>query len=121
MVSTTLRPDILLVSNSTKKVIIMELTVSWEDHLGEAHERKRTKYEHLVINCREQGSKARCMPIEAGCRGFVGHSVHRALGVMGITGGARSRAIAKAAEIIIISCANGFDHKPKRVLDTLKF
>ena len=79
----------------------MELTVPWEDRLGEAHESKRTKYEHLVINCRKQGWKARCMPIKVGCRGFVGHSVHRALGVLGITGGVRSRAnknITEAAE-----------------------
>ena len=33
------------------------------------------------------------MPIEVGCRGFVAHSLHRALSVLGITGGARSRAI----------------------------
>ena len=45
---TTLRPDILLVSESTKNIIIMELTVPWEDCFEEAHERKRTKYEHLA-------------------------------------------------------------------------
>ena len=44
---TTLRPNILLVSESTKN-IIMELSVPWEDRLEEAHERKRTKYEHLA-------------------------------------------------------------------------
>ena len=51
IVSTTLRPDILLVSEITKNIAIMELTVPWEDHLGEAHKRKRTKSEHLVIIC----------------------------------------------------------------------
>lgn len=61
-----MRPDITLVSESTKNIIIMELTVPWEDRLGEAHERKMTKYEQLVTDCRAQGWKARCMPIEVG-------------------------------------------------------
>ena len=47
IVRTTLRPNILLVSESTKN-IIMELSVPWEDRLEEAHERKRTKYDHLA-------------------------------------------------------------------------
>ena len=95
---TTLRPDILQVSESTKNIIIMELTVPWEDRLEEAHERKKTKYEHLVIDCRMQGWKLRCMPIEVGCRGFVGQFFHRALGVLGITGGVKSRTIKNFTE-----------------------
>ena len=98
IVSSGLRPDILLVSESTKNIIIMELTVPWEDRLGEANERKRTKYEHLVIDCRAKGWKARCMPIEVGSRGFVGHSLHKALSALGITGTARSRAIKNITE-----------------------
>ena len=33
------------------------------------------------------------MPIKVGCKGFVGKLLHRALGVLGITGEVRSRAI----------------------------
>lgn len=51
--------------------------------------RKRTKYDHLVSKCLEQGCKVRWLLIEVGCRGLVEHSHHRALGVLGITGGAR--------------------------------
>ena len=57
-----------------------------------------SKYEHLVINCCMQGWKVTCMPIEVGCRGFVGQFLHRALGVMGITGGVRSRNIKNITE-----------------------
>ncbi len=60
---TTLRPDILLVSEVTRNIVMLELTVLWEDHLEEAHERKKMKYEELVIDCRKQGWKARRMPI----------------------------------------------------------
>ena len=71
-----MRPDIHLVSEATKNILIMELM--GEDSLWEAHERKRTKY-NLVISCQEQGWKVRCMSIEVGSRGFVGQSFHRAL------------------------------------------
>ena len=98
IVRSTLRPDIVLVSESTKNIVIMELTVPWEDRLGEAHERKRTKYEQLIIDCRAQGWKAKCMPIEVGSRGFVGHSLHKALSALGITGVERSRAIKNTTE-----------------------
>ncbi|RXN04565.1 reverse transcriptase [Labeo rohita] len=93
IVRTTMRPDIILVSESTNNIIIMELTVPWGDRLGEAHERKMTKYEHLVADCRAQGWKASCMPIEVGCRGFVGRSLHKAFTALGIAGTTRSRAI----------------------------
>ena len=35
---TTLRPDIVLVSESTKQAVLLELTVPWEDRLEEAFE-----------------------------------------------------------------------------------
>ncbi len=98
IVRTTLRPDILLVSEEMKNIILMELTVPWEDHLDEAHERKRTKYEELVIDCRKQGWKARCMLIEVGCRGFVGQSLYKTLSVLGITGAERRRAMKNITE-----------------------
>ena len=42
IVTTTLRPDILLVSEVTKNTVMLELTVQWEDRLEKAHERKKT-------------------------------------------------------------------------------
>uniref|UniRef100_A0A3B1JAJ2 Reverse transcriptase domain-containing protein n=1 Tax=Astyanax mexicanus TaxID=7994 RepID=A0A3B1JAJ2_ASTMX len=98
IVATTLRPDILLVSEETKNILLIELTVPWEDRLDEAHERKRTKYEELVIDCRKQGWKAKCMPIEVGCRGFAGQSLYKTLSALGITGMERRRAIKKIME-----------------------
>ena len=64
--------------------------------MEDASEKKRTKYEHLVIDCHMQGWKVKCMPIEVGCKGR--QLLHRALGVMGITGGVRSRAIKDITE-----------------------
>ncbi|KAI2644199.1 Renalase [Labeo rohita] len=39
--STTLRPDMVLTSESTKQVVLLELTVPWEDRIEEAFERKK--------------------------------------------------------------------------------
>ncbi|XP_077083545.1 uncharacterized protein LOC143736754 isoform X1 [Siphateles boraxobius] len=75
VVKTSLRPDIILVSDATKNVVMLELTVPWEERMEEAFERKKGKYQDLVSNCHEQGSKARCLPVEVGCRGFAGQSL----------------------------------------------
>ena len=60
--------------------------------MEEAFEHKREKYEGLVSNCHRQGWKARCLPVEVGCRGLVGQLLCRAYTVLGITG-KRRRAI----------------------------
>lgn len=48
---TTLRPDIILVSEARKNVVIMELTVPWEGCMEEAFECKRGNYDSLVSDC----------------------------------------------------------------------
>lgn len=95
---TTLRPDILLVSEASKNIVMLELTVLWEDRLEEAHERKRNKYEELVINCRKQGLKAKCMPIKVACIGFVGQLLYKSLSALGITGMERRKAMKNITE-----------------------
>ncbi|RXN21104.1 reverse transcriptase [Labeo rohita] len=99
--STTLRPDMVLTSESTKQVVLLELTVPWEDRIEEAFERKKAKYLDLVEDCRRKGWRARCEPIEVGCRGFPGQSLHRSLRLLGIRGAQERKAtrnICEAAE-----------------------
>ena len=45
---TTLWPDLIIISNNTKKIIMWELSVSWEDNIILANERKREKSQELV-------------------------------------------------------------------------
>ncbi|XP_077372334.1 uncharacterized protein LOC144033646 [Festucalex cinctus] len=90
---TTLRPDIVLVSETTRQVVLLELTVPWEDRMEEAFERKRAKYEELAGECRSRGWKTRCTPIEVGCRGFAGQSLVWALKMLGVKGLHNRRAI----------------------------
>lgn len=98
IVTTTLRPDIVLLSESTKQVVLLELTVPWEDRLEEAFERKLAKYEGLVSECRQAGWRARCLPIEVGSRGFAARSLCRAFSLLGIDGVRRRRAIYNTTE-----------------------
>ena len=95
---TNLRPDMVLWSPSAKTIVIIELTVPWEERCNEANERKRAKYQHLVDGCREQGWHAFCYPVEIGCRGFPAQSSWHMFAALGITGQRRRSAIQKMAQ-----------------------
>lgn len=95
---TPLRPDMVLISGAAKKVVLLELTVPWEERMEEAHERKRGKYAELLEKCRSNGWNASCHPIEVGCRGFVGQSLCRAYRMLGITGASQRGAIKSATD-----------------------
>ena len=86
IVITTLRPDMVLMHRSLKRIVIMELTVPWEDRMDEAHERKGLKYEDLRQRCVQAGWKASCYAVEVGCRGFAGVSLRIFLRDIGIGG-----------------------------------
>ncbi|KAK0151167.1 hypothetical protein N1851_007647 [Merluccius polli] len=66
---------------------------SWEDRLEEAFERKLSKYAGLVSDCHQAGWRARCFPVEVGCRGFAARSLARAFSTLGIEGERKRRAI----------------------------
>ena len=83
---TRLRPDIILVSEATKQLVLLELTVPWEERIEEAQERKREKYQELVEDCQRNRWKTMCMPVEVGSRGFASQSLSKAYGTLGITG-----------------------------------
>ena len=71
---TRLRPAILIHSASTQ-LIMVELTVPYENRMEEAHIYKRGKYMNLTKELENAGYKAAVMPVEVSARGFVGSSV----------------------------------------------
>jgi hypothetical protein len=95
---TNKRPDIVVWSMSKKAVIMIELTIAWEERIKSAYERKRSKYEELLRDCFPAGLKAWLFPIEVGCRGFVGKSVGRMCSEIGIIGRVRSQLIKECGE-----------------------
>jgi len=90
---TTLRPDIVIWSRNPKRVVMVELTVPWEERIEESHELKRSKYEDLAQSCKSNGWNTQVFPIEVGCRGFPSQSVWRMLGALGIKGAARKHTV----------------------------
>ena len=86
IVSTRLRPDLLLWSEVEKIVYFIELTVPWEDRVEEAYERKKARYAEMAAEAEQRGWRARVRPVEVGCRGFVAKSVIALLTELGIRG-----------------------------------
>lgn len=98
IVQSSLRPDIVMWSGAVKRVLIIELTVPWEEGIPTAHEFKRLKYTELAAACREAGWAASIHPVEVGCRGFVGRSAIQLLRAVGTTGASLQRATKELAE-----------------------
>ena len=98
IVHTNLRPDIVLWSQTGRKLIMIELTVPWETRCEEAFERKKGKYSDLLHQCKEKGWQASLFPIEVGVRGFCSQSVHRLTTAIGTSGRDRRRLIQRLCQ-----------------------
>ena len=55
IVLTSLRPDIVTQSTATKRLVIVELTVPWEERCQSAYELKKAKYNDLHTLFKERG------------------------------------------------------------------
>ena len=98
IVTTNLRPDLVLWSTSQMSVVIVELTVPWEAAVGEAFERKRLRYSDVAPAAELRGWNAQVLPVEVGCRGFVASSTTKLLKRMGVRGQALYKAIKSLSE-----------------------
>ena len=72
---TNLRPDAVLVSQQSKTLVAIELSVPWEENFEEAHERKSLKYADLMADCKDKGWSVWLFPEEVGCRRSPAQSV----------------------------------------------
>ena len=91
--STTMRPDIVLWLVSTMLLVIAELTVPWEENISVANVFKSDKYTELIMQCRDNGYKVRCYPIEIGCRGYASRSLTFFLNQLGIRNKLRKKLV----------------------------
>ena len=80
----TPQPDVVILSRSTKTVIMLELTVPLEDRSHLAFDRKSSKYSAVVTACEESGFNAHLFPIEVGCLGCSPHSLFHCLEALGL-------------------------------------
>ncbi|KAL4000609.1 polycystin 1L2 [Sarotherodon galilaeus] len=93
IVTTTLRPDLVLWFNSQKRAYVIELTVAWEEAIEEAFEHRKLRYANLAAEAEDRGWKIKVRPVEVGCRGFVASTTAKLLKEIGIRGQAQRQAI----------------------------
>ena len=95
---TNLRPDILIVSQSAKQMIMVELTVPHEERIEVSGELKMSKYNPIVEEGKQKGWSISIWPVEVGCRGFPAASMAAFLRALGLTGKCRKMALKDLGE-----------------------
>ena len=71
IIQTLQRPDIVLLDRKEKKIILMELTVSFEKNIESAHLRKTTRYRDLTSDIKNKGWQVECVAFEIGSRDYI--------------------------------------------------
>ena len=84
--STDLRPDIMLISDATKQIAFIELTVPGEERIEISSELKKNKYAVIEEACNARRWRARIWAVEVGARGFPAPSMSSCLKEFGFAG-----------------------------------
>ena len=93
-----MRPDIVIHSQSTKQVIMIELTVPYESRMEEAQMYKTEKYADLASSLKSEGYQAKVLATEIGARGFIGGSAYNLMKQLSVEGREKTRALRAMAE-----------------------
>ena len=105
LLSTSERPDIIIWSYASRKVLLIELTCPAEEGIDAAKVRKGKKYMDLINQISEHTKwKVSFMTIEVGARGFVGKSLWNCLGKLGFSHSASTK-ICKSVSLIAAKCS----------------
>lgn len=83
--TTSLCADMVLTSESTKQVVLLELTVPWKTGLMRLMSARGL---NTLSSLQSTGAwmEACSEPVEIGCRGLAGHSCQRGLKLLGVRG-----------------------------------
>jgi hypothetical protein len=65
------RPDIVIINRTEKKIVLFELTVSFEKNVEAANLRKSRRYMDLTSDLVQNGWHAENIPFEIGSRGHI--------------------------------------------------
>ena len=76
---TNLKPDLLIVSRSTRRCILIELTAPLEENIESRHSTKKRKYTDEVLDNLQPGWKVEIVCIEVGAKGWIPPSFTRDL------------------------------------------
>ena len=102
--ATDQRPDIVLYSDSTRTVILIELTCPAEENIADARFRKTIKYTELKDQIVDCGWSCHLKTIEVGVRGLVSASVPRALRSLGFSNAA-TRDLSRKVSLACARCS----------------
>mgnify|MGYP000423294984 CR=1 FL=1 len=105
---TAQRPDIVVWSRLLKSIILIELTVPWEENIEASHKRKLDRYKDLAAQCRNKGWRCELFAVEVGVRGFISSSVLSLLKRFGVQNKHRRKAL---REISLAAEAGSVDLK----------
>jgi hypothetical protein len=104
IVTTNLRPDIVVWSPSLKLVVLLELTCPAEEGFAAASTRKLERYNELLEQISAAGWRAVHYPFEVGARGFVARSTFRCLSALGLSPSAK-KALIRGMSNIVARCS----------------
>lgn len=104
ILSTNLRPDIVIWSISRKRVVLLELTCPAEEGFANATTRKLIRYDELMELIRRAGWEPFHYPFEVGARGFVARSTFRCISAVGLKPTTK-RQLIKALGTICARCS----------------
>ena len=82
---TSLRPDMVIYSNLTRQVILIELTVPIEDNILQRHRDKESKYNKLIDDIKINQWNAYIFAVEVGSRGYIAKSLLAAFSRLGMS------------------------------------
>ena len=85
-------------SSSTDAIILVELTVQWEDRLQYSNALKADKYADLSMDVEAKGYRTDLFPIEVGARGVVGRSTYAFLAKNGLFSRERTKVMTRMSE-----------------------
>lgn len=71
ILTTSFRPDLVLINRNQKKIELLELTCSFEKNIEAAHIRKAKKYNDLKVDLEKAGWLVQLIPFEVGSRGQI--------------------------------------------------
>ena len=95
---TNMRPDAVLFSESLRQIIMIELTVPYENRIDHQHQYKTSKYSDIAPELQKDGLRSKVLAVEVGARGFVGTSMYTALTQLGVRGRKQTKAMKLLAE-----------------------
>ena len=71
IVTTSQRPDAAVWSDDARQVILLDLTVPWDENFRDAEDQKYRRYEEVAVACKEAAWNPEYYYLAVGCHGYV--------------------------------------------------